>query len=161
MATLYEISQTYSEVLDALNINEDGAVDMTALENISDEFGNKIENIALYIKDITAFAESIKAEEQALEQRRKALENKAQHLKDYLTSCMTYVGQNKYESAKVKVSFRSSVAVEITNERDIPDDFKVAKMTYTPNKVAIKTAMQNGIYIPGAELVRRENIQIK
>ena len=161
MASLYELSQTYLEVLDALITNEDGTMDITSLEEINDELGNKIENVALYIKDITAFAESIKAEEQNLAQRRKSLENKAIHLKGYLTSCMEMVGQTKFETAKVKLSFRNSKAVEITNETMLPSRYYAEKRTYVPDKVAIKEAIEEGDDVPGAELVERRNLQIK
>lgn len=161
MATLYEISQTYLEVLDALIANEDGTMDVTALENINDELSNKLENVALYIKDIEGFSEVIRQEEMRLNQRRKALENKAQHLRGYLTSCMEMVGQTKFETPMVKLSFRNSKAVEITDEGMLPTRYFVKKVTYSPDKGAIKKDIDEGWEVPGAELVERRNIQIK
>ena len=71
------------------------------------------------------------------------------------------VGASKFETAKVKLSFRASEAVEITDQNEIPKDFLVEKVTVAPDKAAIKAAIKNGIYIPGAEIVRKENLQIK
>lgn len=163
MATLYEISQTYLEVLDALITNEDGTMDVTALENINDELSNKLENVALYIKDIEGFSEVIRQEEMRLNQRRKALENKAQHLRGYLTSCMEMVGQTKFEpkDGRVKITFRKSKAVEITDEGMLPTRYLMKKVTYAPDKGAIKKDIDEGWEVPGAELVERRNIQIK
>ena len=74
---------------------------------------------------------------------------------------MQMTGVKKYASQRLAVSFRSSKSVTILNEAMIPEDFMVIKTTKAPDKVAIKTAMENGIYIPGAEITKKENIQIK
>ena len=155
MASLYEIANRYLDILESME--EDASV----LDEIKDTLENKIENIGCYIKDITAMAEAIKTEEENLCARRKTLERKADRLKEYLASCMQMTGVKKYASQRLAVSFRSSKSVTILNEAMIPEDFMVTKTTSAPDKVAIKTAMENGIYIPGAEITKKENIQIK
>ena len=155
MASLYEIASRYLDILEGME--EDASV----LDEIKDTLENKIENIGCYIKDITAMAEAIKTEEENLCTRRKTLEKKADRLKEYLASCMQMTGVKKYASQRLAVGFRSSKSVTILNEAMIPEDFMVIKTTKAPDKVAIKTAMENGIYIPGAEITKKENIQIK
>jgi Mg2+ and Co2+ transporter CorA len=155
MASLYEIASRYLDILESME--EDASV----LDEIKDTLENKIENIGCYIKDITAMAEAIKTEEENLCARRKTLEKKADRLKEYLASCMQMTGVKKYASQRLAVGFRSSKSVTILNEAMIPEDFMVIKTTKAPDKVAIKTAMENGIYIPGAEITKKENIQIK
>ena len=155
MASLYEIASRYLDILETME--EDASV----LDEIKDTLENKIENIGCYIKDITAMAEAIKTEEENLCARRKTLERKADRLKEYLASCMLMTGVKKYASQRLAVGFRSSKSVTILNEAMIPEDFMVIKTTKAPDKVAIKTAMENGIYIPGAEITKKENIQIK
>lgn len=161
MASLYEISTAYLDALENLEVDENGEINLLPLEEVNAELNTKLENIALYIKNCDAMAKSIKEEEANLAARRKAYENKAEHLKDYLSSCMQFVGASKFETAKVKLSFRASESVEITNQNEIPKDFLVEKVTVAPDKAAIKAAIKNGILIPGAEIVRKENLQIK
>lgn len=155
MASLYEIASRYLDILESME------EDASTLDEIKDTLENKIENIGCYIKDITAMAEAIKTEEENLCARRKTLEKKADRLKEYLASCMQMTGVKKYASQRLAVGFRSSKSVTILNEAMIPEDFMVIKTTKAPDKVAIKTAMENGIYIPGAEITKKENIQIK
>ena len=161
MASLYEISTAYLDALENLEEDENGEINLLPLEEVNAELNNKLENIALYIKNCESMAKSIKEEEANLTARRKAYENKVEHLKDYLSSCMQFVGASKFETAKVKLSFRASESVEITNQNEIPKDFLVEKVTVAPDKAAIKAAIKNGILIPGAEIVRKENLQIK
>lgn len=161
MANLYEISKAYLDALENLEADENGEINLLPLEEVNAELNTKLENIALYIKNCESMAKSIKEEEANLTARRKAYENKVEHLKDYLSSCMQFVGASKFETAKVKLSFRASESVEITNQNEIPKDFLVEKVTVAPDKTAIKAAIKNGILIPGAEIVRKENLQIK
>lgn len=161
MASLYEISQVYLEALESLEADENGEINMLPLEEANAELTDKLENVSLYIKNCEAMAKSIKEEEANLAARRKAYENKAERLKDYIASCMKLVGSTKFETPKVKLSFRSSESVEILDQNEIPKDFMVEKVTVSPDKVAIKAAIKNGIFIPGAEIVKKENLQIK
>ena len=161
MASLYEISTAYLEVLENLEEDENGEINLLPLEDVNAELSDKLENVSLYIKNCKAMAKSIKEEEDNLYARRKAYENKAERLKEYLALCMQIVGASRFESARVKLSFRSSEAVEITDMDEIPSDFMVEKVSVAPDKNAIKAAIKNGIYIPGAEIVRKENLQIK
>ena len=160
MATLYEISEEYLNALENI-VAEDGTIDTTALEEINGNLQDKVEATALFIKDCEAMAKMIKEEEAALASRRKTLENTVTNLKGYLTDCMSIVNMSKYASPKVAISFRSSKAVEIINEAMIPHELMTEKVTYTPNKTEIKKAIEEGIEVPGAELVERRNIQIK
>ena len=145
MANLYEISKAYLDALENLEADENGEINLLPLEEVNAELNTK----------------SIKDEEANLMARRKAYENKAENLKEYLSSCMQFVGASKFETAKVKLSFRASESVEIRNMDEIPSDFMVEKVTVAPDKTAIKAAIKNGILIPGAEIVRKENLQIK
>ena len=161
MGTLYEISNKYLEILDNLTADENGEVDVSALEDANFEICEKAENVGVYIKECEALAKAIKEEELNLSVRRKALENKAQHLRAYLSDCMTMVGLRKLNTSKVAISFRTSKAVEILNEGMIPEYLMTEKIAWSPNKTAIKAAIEEGHEVPGAELVERRNIQIK
>jgi hypothetical protein len=74
---------------------------------------------------------------------------------------MLSVNKSKFEDAKCKVSFRPSEAVEVVVEDMIPEEYKTTKVVTTVSKTAIKDAIKQGTDVPGATLVRKENIQIK
>lgn len=121
----------------------------------------KIENIALYIKNLTADAEAIMQEEKKLADRRKAKENRAARLEEFLSGSLLANGETKFESARCSLSFRKSVKVIITDEKNLPVDYVKQKIEYTADKTKIKKDLQSGKEITGAVLEEKQNLQIK
>lgn len=155
---LYEITAEIRKILS--NVDENGELlpgmfEAFAELNLAKE--EKLENTALYYKEILAEAEAIKKEEGVLKQRRKVKENQAENLKAYID--MNLEGQ-ALETARVKLSYRKSTSVHITDEHIIPSDYKEKQ----PDKIVkslISKGLKQGIKIPGAELQERQNLQIK
>ena len=158
MANLYELTRAIEEF--DLEIDEEtGEVtNLDELDALELERDTKVENIALWVKNLTAEAAAIKAEVQNLTKRQKAAENKAERLKDYL---MGNLAGEKFKTPKVAISYRTSEAVEITDEDLIPEEFLVIKTEYKPDKKAIKDELKAGGEVEGAELVKRTSLQIK
>lgn len=121
----------------------------------------KIENIALYIKNLNAEAEAIKLEEKKLADRRKAKENKVARLEEYLTSSLISNNETTFESSRCSLSFRKSVKVIIEDEKNLPVDYIKQKIEYTADKTKIKKDLQSGKEIIGAFLEEKQNLQIK
>ena len=154
MATLYEINESIMALID----EETGEItDIGALNALQIERDTKLENIALWVKNLKADAEMFKAEKQAFEERQKRAEKKAESLKNYLASALE--GQ-KFKTARVECSYRSSESVNVTDITVIPTEYlKFAEPT--ADKVAIKAAIKSGKEIAGAEIVSKQNLLIK
>lgn len=139
-----EIDEETGEILNAAELD--------ALELERD---TKIENIALWIKNLKAEAEAVKKQKEVFYQREKALTNKADRLKEWLAQ--TLDGE-KWKSDKVVLSWRRSEAVSVdegfSDERFITYEPKVSK-------TAIKEALKNGEIISGARLVENNSLQIR
>lgn len=151
---LYEID---NEIMSCVDMETGEIIDAEKLDQLQMDRERKIENIALWIKNLISDAEALKAEKQAFTDRQKAAENKAASLKKYLSD---YLAGKKYKSAKVSVSFRKSEAVNILDMSQIPEQYlKIAEPT--ADKTGIKNALKAGEVIAGAELVENQNIQIK
>jgi len=125
----------------------------------------KLEGVALYIKDLTAQAAAIKAEEANLAERRKAKEAKATRLKEYLSEAL---GGQKFETAKVRLSFRTSTGVEISDEKTLldwlEDNGQEACIKYKApeiSKTELAKLLKAGHEVPGATLTERQNLQMK
>ena len=161
--SLYEITEKYLQVFDNLQIDEETGtvINIEDIEAVAGEFEEKAESVALYIKNLDAFAASLKAEEEALNERRKSAERRVDQMKNYLTFCLSSAGHDKFETPKVKVSFRKSVLVTIDDEKALPADYVVETVTTKPDKTAIRKAIQAGFEIPGATLSENRNILIK
>ena len=155
MANLYEIDKGILECIDA----ETGEViDPVRLENLQMERNQKIENVALWVKNLLSDADAIKGEKDALADREAKCRKKAEDLKLWLSKVLE--GQ-KFSTAKCAVSFRRSEQVEIYDENAIPKDFFVEAVVRRPDKVSIKERLKNGEDIIGCRLVENQNIQIK
>lgn len=151
---LYEIDMAIMECVDA----ETGEIfDIDKFEELSLSRDVKIENVCLWIKNLKAEAEALKAEKDAFAQRQKATENKMESLKRYISG---YLDGNKFETARVKVSFRKSEALEISEGANIPDEFMRFKEPEV-DKIELKKALKAGQQFDGVSLVQSQNIQIK
>ena len=160
--TLYEINQA---ILDTIDPETGEIVDVDKLSELQMEREQKLEGVALWIKNLNAEAEAYKAEKEAFAEREKAAKNKAESLKKWLAYALN--GQ-KMSTQKVAISFRKSESVEIEDEERVityaqkngRDDLLSYKAP-TVNKSAIKAVIKTGKEIPGAVLVEKQNIQIR
>lgn len=157
--TLYQINEELEQALMNSVDPDTGEIieDTSALDALAIARDEKIENIALYIKNSKALAEAIRAEEQKLAARRKTAENRAEWLKQYLSKNLA---GEKFSSPKVSISWRKSESVDVKDVWCIPADY----LTYSdpkPNKTLLKKAIKEGQWFEGVELVETQNIQIK
>lgn len=151
---LYEID---SAIMDCVDVETGEIFDIDKFEELSLERDAKIEGLCLWIKNLKAEAEALKAEKDAFAQRQKTAENKMESLKKYIAS---YLDGTKFETAKVKVSFRKSESLEISEDAQIPDEFLKFKEPEV-NKTELKKALKAGMHFDGVSIVQNQNIQIK
>ena len=154
MASLYEINQ---DILSCIDITTGEILDYEKLEALQIEKNDKIENIALWIKNLEAETKAIKDEINVLRERNEMKERKIEKLKQYLTENV----DKKFETSKVIISYRKSVSVNITDESKIEEKYIKTKIETSLDKTAIKEDIKNGIEVSGAELIEKQNIQIK
>ena len=166
--TLYNIDNKILEIIErGFVVDEDTGEIIDSAEEVSAkleelEFDRtaKIENIALYIKNMESLVVSLKAEEKALADRRRAREKRIENLKNYLASSMVAANENGIETSKVCISFRKSESV-VVNEALLDQKYFNEKVSYTPDKTAIKKALKDGATIDGAYIETKQNLQIK
>lgn len=159
---LYEIDQAIAELIDP----ETGELlDYEAFEALQMQREEKLENMALWYKDLCAEVTALETEIANLTERKKAAENKAESLKRYLD---TLLAGEKFKTARCDVSFRKSTAVKIEDEKRFIKDMSAAGMyqylSYkepTVNKAEVTNALKSGSRILGAALVEQNNMQIK
>ena len=159
---LYEID----EAMEALVNQETGELlDFEAFNTLQMERTQKIENMALWVKDLLAEAKAIKAEIDILAERKKAAENKAARLKEYLQYIL---GGEKFKTSKCSVSYRKSTALNISDEEELvywlQSNYLDDCLKYKDPEVS-KTAVANlikaGNIIPYARIEEKEIVVIK
>ena len=142
-----ELLPGMAEVLDLLEMERD----------------TKIDNLAAAVKNLRAEAEAVKAEADELTRRHRQLSRRAEGLAMYLAGYMYSAGLPGFSSARNRLSWRTSTAVEITDEAAVraAGDQYLRQREPDIDKTAIKQAIQWGIDVPGAALVQRKTLQIK
>lgn len=154
MATLYEIDE---EILNCVDMETGEIIDVERLGQLQLAREDKVEGIALWIKNLLSDADAIKSEEEKLAQRRKANENKAKNLKEYLSK---FLNGQKFKTPKVSISYRKSESVEVSDISKLDDDYlKFAEPTV--DKTKVKKALEAGVMLQGVELLEKQNIQIR
>lgn len=153
--TLYEID---TEILNCIDFETGEIINPERLEALQMERGKKIENVALWVKNLKADLEALKAEKEAFAERERQTKAKIESLSKWLTGALN---GEKFSTSKVIVSFRNSEAVEITNDALIPKKYIRKKIETAPDKAAIKEAIKSGLKVRGAILIQNQNISIK
>lgn len=143
----YDIDEETGEILNAKDLDE--------LQMAREQ---KLENIGLFIKNIEAEAAAVKAEKDSMAARQKRLENKADSLRKYLAYALN---GEKFSTPRVAMSWRKSESVNIPDDTAIDDRFCNITVVKKPDKKVIKDALKAGQHVFGAELVTKQNLQIK
>ena len=163
MRALYEIDQ---EILDCVDPESGEILDVEKLDALQMEREEKLEGVALWIKDMKAEAEAIKAEADKLTARKKALDNKIDGLKNWLTMALD---GGKLKTARCNVYLTHSQRLAVADEQKligylqntrVPDEFLRFREPEL-RKDEIKKALKEGVYLPGASLEESESVVIK
>ena len=152
--TLYEIDQ---QIMDCIDLETGEIIDAEKLSALQMERDEKIENVALWIKDLKAEIDALKAEKQAFADRQKSAERTLESLNKWLTNALA---GEKFKTTKVAVSFRKTKSVQIDNVLDLDESFLRYKDP-EPDKKAIKDAIEAGQTVKGAQLVENTSISVK
>lgn len=158
---LYEISDAIRAALDHIELDpETGEIlQADALHAVEAEASEKIEATALYLRELDAEAKAAKDEADRMIARVKSMQKRSDYLKAMLLDALHATG--KVKTARVTVSIRTSKAIEVADGVTLPDAFVTVRNTTTPNKTALKEAIEAGADIEGVRLVERESVQIK
>lgn len=82
-------------------------------------------------------------------------------LTEYLDENVKSAGYERIDGARVSISFRNSEETVIDNMDELPKEFIKEKVTYSPDKTAIKQAIKAGKEVNGAHIEKKKNLQIK
>lgn len=143
-----EVDKETGEVLDA------GTLDALQMER-----AEKIDNILCFIKNLRADAAGYKAEAEYQKKRYDRNIKKITALKSYLAEHME--PGKKFESAHGEIRWRKSDAAEVDDLDALPSEYKKVTVNVKADYMGLRKAMKNGVVIPGARLVDRQNMQIK
>lgn len=163
MRPIYEIDQ---DILDCVDMETGEILDTGKLDALQMEREQKLEGVALWVKDLKAEAEAVKAEADKLTARKRALDNKIDGLKNWLLFAL---GGEKLSTARCKVYQTHSQRVAVEDEEKLimwcqtleePEQFLRYRAPEL-KKDEIKKALKMDYMIPGAALEETESVVIK
>ena len=154
MATLFEINQ---EIIDCIDLETGEIIAPEKLENLQMDRHDKLRNIAFVALNAAADVKAYEEQEKKFAARKKAAKATVAWAKE--TLARELAGQ-KMKEAEFSISYRKSEAVEVADEAAVPNELRIPQ----PDKIdraALKAALKNGAVIAGAQIVERQNIQIR
>lgn len=158
---LYEIAPALRFALNDIVVDEETGeiLNTDNLHAVEAEASEKIEATALYLRELDAEAKAAKDEADRMIARVKSMQKRSDYLKSMLLDALHATG--KVKTGRVTVSIRTTKAVEIAEGADLPEAYTTVKTTVSPNKVAIKQALLDGVEVPGCHIEERESVQIR
>lgn len=133
--------------------------DMQMLNELEIAKTDKLEGYGVIIREMKSEIDECDAEMKRIKEIADRKKNAMERLKNSLQEFMIGNEIDKFESVKVKLSFRKSQSLEIEEDAIIPED--LMRIKREPDKTAIKEFIVNGGELQGVHLLDKKNIQIK
>ena len=159
---LYELSATIAELqtmIDRGLVDADAAA--TTLEGLIPQARDRQENLAALIQNQEAEIAALKKAEEKIALRRKAIEKQRESWKAYLLDNMMRCGIDEISSPEWRVKLINnppSVVVDCDTD-DLPSDLVRTKVVCTPDKQAIKQAIESGELVEGCRIERGKRLR--
>ena len=159
--SLYELTTEHRLICDA--IEEAGGEITPEIEAMlainEDNFLTKAEGYAEIIAKYAILAENAKTRKAQCERVQRVAENAVKRMKERIAQAMEEYNLPKVEIGMHKLSFRTSKAVEITDETKIPNCY--IKVATSVDKTKLRADLMAGVVVEGAELKENKSLQIR
>ena len=160
---LYQIEQEYLNIVQSI-IDAGGEIteeQETALSISKEQLQNKGVCYGFIVKELEGNIDLIDLEIKRLNALKKPLVNSIDRLKNNLSQAMQMFDVTELKTPLLKINFRKSESVEVTDIDLLDTDFVKTTITKAADKIAIKEAIKAEIPVRGAVLLTNYNLQIK
>jgi hypothetical protein len=172
MTKLYEISNEYTAVMDAIeqlfeaHPDLDEASKLAIIEEnlagVQQSFDEKAFAIGGLIQNLKFEHSNVKELQERFTKRAKGLEKTIGQLSDYLLTQMQAVNRPKLSNAWLTLQIRTNPCrVIIEDEALLGDEFKLSETIIKINKAAIGEQLKAGSAVPYAHLEQSQRLDIK
>ena len=128
------------------------------MEQLKRNLDENLLGLGCLTKNLDAEAEAIKTEEKNLAKRRKAIENRSEKIKEMLADNLEE--GKKLSDSRCVLSWIKSTSVEVTvDPKFLPAEFQ--RIKYEADKTKIKDYLKTGQEVDYAELVEKQNLNIR
>jgi hypothetical protein len=161
--SLFNIQKQYVDLIGVL-LENGGEITPeleTSLQINKEEFQVKSENYAAVIRQLDGECSIIDTEIERLNKLRDTRSKAIERLKNNISHAMNLYEIEKIETPLLKLSFRKSESVEISDIKLLDRKFIVVKTSEQADKTAIKNAIKAGELVVGAIIKQNKSLQIK
>jgi hypothetical protein len=162
--SLYKAAEELAPLLDT--IDEDGCIP-PELEAALAQFEGKGLSVTAYILNCDRTAQMIHDAAETMDKRAAPFEKRAERLRQYLADNMKRTGITDLTCAEfsAKLQIERDASVEVFDDKQIPAAYmrtpEPKPPVPTPDKKAIKAALDAGADVPGARIVKKDRLTIK
>lgn len=166
---LYEIKSEYLEIFEKAqemsmrdDVTESEMIELENQMSLNDEnFQEKALSYCQYITNLNQDTENIDKEIKRLQALKKPKQTLIDRLELNLSDAMKLIGKDKIDLVTFKLSFRKSSSISISDNAEIPEIYLRAEIVKTPDKKALKEAIEAGEEIKGVCIQNNQTLKIK
>lgn len=162
--TLYKAAEELQALLDDID-PETGEI-VGDLQSARDLVASKAVATVAYLKDTDAKVAYLRAAAKDLEARAKAQEKRNAWLRQYLAANMAATGITHIKDDtglfEAKLERERDLSVDVFEPDLVPEEYTRTKPAeQEPDKKLIKSALDSGIDVPGARIIKKDRLTIK
>lgn len=145
MATLYELTGQYLELLEIAEEEGDATVVIDTLEAIEGEIEDKADGYAKVLKELTGKINMLDDEIERLQGMKKVIKNNMDRIKNSLEKSMVVTGKKKFKTALFSFGIQKNpAAVSVLKESDVPEQFWKPQNPVLDKKGLLAYLKENG-----------------
>jgi len=160
---IFEIKKEYLELTNIV-LDQEGELSPeveAALKINKEELEVKAQNYGYVVLKLESEIDAIDAEILRLSALKKSNERTINRMKNAVIDALVLFDIIEVKTPTLKISLRSSSAVEVTNEDEVASEFFVEKTTRTVSKTLLKDAINEGRLVSGAYIKNNLSLRIK
>ena len=163
MATLYELTAEYKELLDmAEEQNQTQADIKDTLEGMDYEFEDKADGYAKVLRSLDGKEEAISSEIKGLTEMKRVVANNKKAIKQNLENAMIETGKTKFKTTLFCFGIQKNPAsVRIKDESLVPEEYRIKQPDKIEKTGLIKALKEGALFTEDIELVQTERLRIR
>ena len=165
--SLYEISGELATTINRYNsedMSDEAMLELeTVLTGLSVKFADKVNAVAMHMRNREADIEAIATETKRLNDRADRLKHEIEWFTKYIKNSMEFVGETEIKTPLFTVKIVNNPGkVEIEEGAVVPDEYtRIIPEKREPDKKLIATTLKSGIGVNGCRFVQSTRLSIK
>ncbi|HDJ1439746.1 siphovirus Gp157 family protein [Serratia rubidaea] len=163
--TAIALASDYAKLQQLVETSDELTPEMIAdtLEGIEGALGDKLDAAFVHVRNLEGLAKTVDGELKRLADRKKSFESRAKSIREYVLNCLLASGQDKIKTTTNTFTARKGGASVVIDNADLlPDELVTVQTLVTPDKKAIKVAIDSGEDVKGAHIeIGERSLQVR